>query len=75
MANVVDLKKTVFEVVQEHPEVADILVGVGLTAIKDPGVLEGHGKETTIPKGVSKKGLPLEVVIKALEAAGFQVQE
>lgn len=75
MAKVIDLKKTVFELVQEHPEVADVLASVGLTDIKDPKILETVGKQLTIPQGTRKRGVALDVVANALKAKGFEVVE
>lgn len=66
-------KKTVYELVQEYPEVADILAEAGLKDVKNPTILETVGKQLTIPQGTKQRGFSTEGVIKALKDCGFEV--
>ena len=75
MAKVLDLKKTVFELVQENPEVVEVLSSIGLTDVKNPTVLNTVGKQFTIPQGVGQRGVSLETVIAAFRAHGFEIKE
>lgn len=73
MTKVIDLKKSVYELVKEYPEVADILAGMGLSEVKKSAVLNSIGKLMTIPKGVKFRKLPLDEVIGKFKSAGFEV--
>jgi len=73
MSKVIDLRKTVYELVQEYPEVAGILADAGLKDIQNPTVLETVGRQFTIPQGTSQRGFALEPVVQALKDHGFEV--
>ncbi len=75
MAKILDLKKTVFELVQENPEVAEVLSSVGLKDVNNPMILETIGRRLTIPQGVSQRGASLEAVINTFKAHGFEIKE
>lgn len=51
MTKVIDLKKSVYELVSEHPEAAGIMAAQGFSEIRKKGVLGSVGKLMTIPKG------------------------
>ena len=75
MAKILDLKKTVFELVQENPEVAEVLSSVGLKDVNNPMILETIGRRLTIPQGVSQRGASLEAVINTFKAHGVEIKE
>ena len=51
MMKTIDLEKSVYELVRENPEIADILAGLGFSEIHKKAVLNSVGKLMTIPKG------------------------
>ena len=51
MAKIIDLKKTVHELVKEYPEVKDIMLDLGFAEITKPAKLQTLGRVMTIPKG------------------------
>ncbi len=69
----IDLSKTVYELVTAHPEVADILYGIGLKEIKNPAMLNTAGRFMTIPKGAALKKVSLDEIVAQLKALGFEV--
>ena len=73
MAKVIDLKKTVYELVREYPEVADILSEAGLKDVKIPTVLETVGKQLTIFQGTKQRGFAVEPILNALKEHGFEI--
>ncbi len=73
MGKRIDLSKTVAQLVREHPEVKDIMVGLGFKDIASPAALMFMGKVMTIPKGSAIKGIPMERIVAAFEEAGFEV--
>lgn len=73
MAKEIDLRKTVFELVQEHPELMEIMAELGFASITNPVMLKTAGRVMTIPKGAAMKGLDLEKVKSELIRRGFTV--
>ncbi|MFH1327914.1 MAG: DUF1858 domain-containing protein [Candidatus Bathyarchaeota archaeon] len=47
----IDLKKSVYELTEEYPELKDILVELGFVGLANPVMRETHGRTTTIPQG------------------------
>lgn len=70
----IDLTRSLYELAQEHPEVVEIMWSLGFQAIKKPGMLQTAGRYMTIPKGAQLKKIPLEQVLEAFKAQGFNVK-
>ncbi len=73
MEKILDLKKTVAELVEENPEVSEIMAGIGFKEITNPVALNVMGRIMTIPRGAAVKGIELSKVIAAFEERGYQV--
>ena len=73
MEKVLDLKKTVAELVGEYPEVRSIMAEVGFREITSDVALNVMGRIMTIPRGAAVKGVDLNKVIAAFEEHGFTV--
>ena len=73
MEKVLDLKKTVAELVEENPEVKEIMAQIGFKEITNPVALNVMGRIMTIPRGAAVKGIELSKVIAAFEERGYQV--
>lgn len=73
MEKVLDLKKTVAELVDENPEVGEIMAQIGFREITNPVALNVMGRIMTIPRGAAVKGIDLAKVIAAFEERGFSV--
>ncbi len=73
MEKIVDLNKTVYELVQEHPELVGILAELGFSSITNPVMLKTAGKVMTLPKGAAMKGKDLEAIKSVLAQRGFTV--
>lgn len=70
----VDLDATVYETCTAHPQVPQIMAGLGFEEILEPGRLETMGKFMTIRLGSEHKGVPLEDIVVAFQAAGLSVK-
>jgi hypothetical protein len=66
MQRIVDLKRSVYELVTEYPELKDILAEVGFTEIRKSTMLHSVGKMMTLPRGAKMKGIPTEILTGAL---------
>lgn len=73
MEKILDLKKTVAELVEENPEVKEIMAEIGFKEIMNPVALNVMGRIMTIPRGASVKGIELAKVIAAFEERGYTV--
>ncbi len=73
MPKVIDINKSVFELIKEYPEIANIMKIIGFESITDPLMVSTVGRYMTIPKGALMKKIDLETVIKEFEAKGFTV--
>ena len=73
MEKTLDLKKSVAELVEEYPEVREIMAEVGFKEITNPVALNVMGRIMTIPRGAAVKGLDLAKVIAAFEEHGYTV--
>lgn len=71
MSKVIDLNKSVYELVKEYPEIVDLMAEIGFTEIRKKPVLHSVGKIMTIPKGSVMKNIPMEKIRTAFEEAGF----
>ena len=71
MMKTIDLNRSVYELVTEYPELADIMADLGFTEITKPAMLHSVGKLMTIPKGAKMKGIPMTSVISSLMENGF----
>ena len=73
MSKSIDLRKSVFDICQEYPEIPDLLFELGFHDIVKPGMLHTAGRFMTIPKGAAMKKIDLMQVKMMLEEKGFQV--
>lgn len=71
----IDLSKSVYELVSEYPELADIMASLGFTEITKKLVLNSVGRMTTIPKGAKMKGIPMERILETFKEHGFEVEQ
>ncbi len=73
MEKKLDMKRTVYELCKEHPELPEILAELGFTEIIKPGMLATAGRFMTIPKGAAMKKLNLESIKETLELKGYDI--
>ncbi|MBI4186510.1 MAG: DUF1858 domain-containing protein [Chloroflexi bacterium] len=71
----VDLKKSVYELTEEYPELIEILKELGFLGVAKAVVRKTLGRATTIPQGCQRQGKDLNEVLKKLEEKGFTVKQ
>jgi hypothetical protein len=69
----IDLKKSVYQLTAQYPELIDILTGLGFLGVKNAIARETLGRMTTIPQGCERMGIALDQVKAALKQKGFEV--
>lgn len=72
---VIDLKRTVYDICSEYPEMLDILMHLGFNEIVKPGMLNTAGRFMTIPKGSVLRKIDIAVIKKTLKEQGFDIIE
>lgn len=75
MEKILDLRKTVYELYQEYPEIAGCLEELGFHDIVKPGMIQTAGRFMTIPKGAAMKKIDIENIKTAFTKKGFQIVE
>ena len=74
MAKKIDFKKSVYELVQESPELTGILSKLGFTEITKKAMMNSVGRVMTIPKGAKMKNISMMDVVMALMTNGFEIE-
>ena len=69
----IDLNKTVYDLIKENPEVANIMQEIGFKDITNPAMLSTAGRFMTIPKGAAMKKINLDTIKQAFEQKGYTV--
>lgn len=70
---ILDIKKTVFELADEYPEIKEILKNLGFESITNPVMLKTATKVMTIPKAAKMKGIELNTIVEKFRENGFTV--
>lgn len=69
-----NLKLSIYQLVEENPELVPILEELGFVEVTRKNMLKSVGKVMTIPKGAKLKGIPMEEIIKKIQDNGFVVE-
>lgn len=70
----IDLKKSVFDLTREYPELIDILKELGFLGVANPVVRNTLGRKMTLPMGAQKMGIDLASIIDRLKEKGFEIE-
>lgn len=74
MAKRINLEHTVYQLVNQYPELAEVMKQLGFADIANKAMLNSVGKFMTIPKGAKMKRIPMEHVISVLKQNGFEIE-
>ncbi len=74
MTKILDVNKSVFDLIKEYPEVADIMKDLGFEGITSPAMLNTAGRFMTIPKGAAMKNIDMARIKEAFQAHGFEIR-
>lgn len=69
------LDESIYELVKKYPEIKNILFELGFEDIIKPGMIQTVGKFMNLKKGAILKKTDLTIIIKKMEANGFQVED
>lgn len=71
----IDGNKTVYELIQENPNLKAVLVEIGFTPLNNDTMLQTMGRMMSLNNGIKQIGLTKEQLSEALAAAGYQLKE
>lgn len=74
MEKTIDLKKNIYELCSQYPEVLDIMKDLGFADIS-PAMLSTMGRFMTIPKGAAMKKLDLDKIKDEFVKRGYSMIE
>lgn len=74
MSKEIDLKKSIYELARENPEIVDIMKELGFESIAKVGMLNTAGRFMTIPKGAAMKSISLEKIKQVFENKGYTIK-
>ncbi len=75
MEKVLKMDESIFELVDRHPEVIDIMVELGFHDIVKPGMLQTAGRFMTLSKGFKLKKIDKDTARLIFQQHGFKVLE
>ena len=73
MNNVIDVSIPVAQVIDQHPEVLDLLVELGFKPLANPIMRNTVGRKVSLKQGKKLEGTPMEKIVRTLEANGYEV--
>ncbi len=75
MSREIDMKKTVYELSKEDPEIVGIMKELGFESIANEGMLNTAGRFMTIPKGAAMKNISMDRIRDVFKGKGYIVKE
>jgi hypothetical protein len=75
MSKIINLDHTLFELINEYPELLEILYDFGFTQIKALGMLNTAGRFMTLRMGCDLRKLSLENLSIILKKLGYTLKE
>ena len=70
----IDLDLPVYQTLQDHPEILDLLVDLGFKPLKNPMMVNSLGKVTSLRQGASLIQLDLNDLITSLDQNGYLIK-
>ncbi|GAB6086357.1 DUF1858 domain-containing protein [Alkaliphilus crotonatoxidans] len=70
---ILNLRKSIYDLTKEHPDLIEIMVSLGFKDIANPVVRKTAGKIMTLEKGAAMKGIPLKTVLNRLKEEGYEI--
>lgn len=69
----INLNISIYNLVNEHPEIVDIMVNLGFKDILKPGMIESFGIVMTLKKGIKMKSLDNNLVRDTFNKYGYLI--
>lgn len=73
MDNQIDLNQPVADLLDQHPELLDLLLERGFTPLANPALRKTLGKVTSLKAGSRMAGISLDKIVSTLEHNAYLV--
>ena len=67
-----DINAKLYDLATAHPEIIELMDGLGFHEIKMPGMLQTAGRMATIPMGAKMKHIDWAEIVRVFAEAGFE---
>ena len=71
----IDSNQTVYQLIQENPDLKEILVDLGFTPLNNEKMLKSLGRMMSLKDGMKQVGIDEEELAKALAAANYELKK
>lgn len=71
----IDINKTVYDLIQEHPELREILVNLGFTPLENDAMLNTAGRMMNLRGGIKRIKITEEELLAGLNDFGYTFKE
>lgn len=71
----IDSNQTVYQLIQENPDLKAILVDLGFTPLNNERMLQSLGRMMSLKDGMKQVGISEEQLAKALAAANYELKK
>lgn len=75
MIKEINLDQTLYEILNQYPELIDVFYDFGFTQIKLPGMIQTAGRLMTLRQGCELRKFDLNSLINVLKLKGFTVKK
>lgn len=75
MLKEISLDQSLFTLLDQYPDLIDVLYDFGFTQIKLPGMIQSAGRFMTLRKGCEMRKLDIGILVKTLNKLGFTIKE
>lgn len=75
MEKEINLDQTLYEILNQYPELIDVFYDFGFTQIKLPGMIQTAGRFMTLKQGCELRKLDISTLIDTLLVKGYTVKK
>ncbi|HET6785733.1 MAG TPA: DUF1858 domain-containing protein [Erysipelotrichaceae bacterium] len=75
MLKEIKLDQSLFTLLDQYPDLIDVLYDFGFTQIKLPGMIQSAGRFMTLRKGCEMRKLDIGVLVNMLNKLGYTIKE
>lgn len=75
MLKEINLDQSIFILLDQYPDLIDVLFDFGFTQIKLPGMIQSAGRFMTLRKGCEMRKLDIGILVSILNNLGYTIKE
>lgn len=75
MLKEINLDQSIFTLLDQYPDLIDVLYDFGFTQIKLPGMIQSAGRFMTLRKGCEMRKLDIGILVSILNNLGYTIKE